>query len=242
MYQNVSENYGDAIAGPNRTFNLKLTENDIDIVDSLKSVQITAGSEEITICSAVSTYFDATIEKQDITLSGKEVTLQAGIEINGQVEYIPMGVYTIQNPRTQGNTISFTAYDRLASRCNGGYFSKIAYPADALDVLSEIESMTGITVDKTGLARGIQIQKRAVINEDTDGEEDTVSTTYVNPFDGYTYKETIGFIAGLFGKFAVCGRTGNVEFKWYTETGYTITADTFYDDFEESEDGFVWVG
>lgn len=239
MYQNVSENYGDAIAGPNRTFNLKLTENDIDIVDSLKSVQITAGSEEITICSAVSTYFDATIEKQDITLSGKEVTLQAGIEINGQVEYIPMGVYTIQNPRTQGNTISFTAYDRLASRCNGGYFSKIAYPADALDVLSEIESMTGITVDKTGLARGIQIQKRAVINEDTDGEEDTVSTTYVNPFDGYTYKETIGFIAGLFGKFAVCGRTGNVEFKWYTETGYTITADTFYDDFEESEDGFV---
>lgn len=37
MYQNVSENYGDAIAGPNRTFNLKLTENDIDIVDSLKS-------------------------------------------------------------------------------------------------------------------------------------------------------------------------------------------------------------
>lgn len=239
MYQNVSEYYGDAIAGPNRTFNMKLSENGIDIVDSLKSVQITAGSEEITIGSAVSTYFDATIEKQSVTLSGKEITLQAGIEINGELEYIPMGIYTIQNPRVQGNTISFTAYDRLTSRCNGGYFSKITYPADALDVLSEIESMTGIAFDRTGLTRGIQIQKRAVINEDVDSEEDTVITTYVNPFDGYTYKEAIGFIAGLYGKFAICGRTGNIEFRWYTETGYTITADTFYDDFEESEEGFV---
>lgn len=238
MYQ-ASEYYGDAIAGPNRTFNMKLSENGIDIVDSLKSVQITAGSEEITIGSAVSTYFDATIEKQSVTLSGKEITLQAGIEINGELEYIPMGIYTIQNPRVQGNTISFTAYDRLASRCNGGYFSKITYPADALDVLSEIESMTGIAFDRTGLARGIQIQKRAVINEDVDSEEDTVITTYVNPFDGYTYKETIGFIAGLFGKFAVSGRTGNIEFRWYSDTGYTITADTFYSDFEESEEGFV---
>lgn len=239
MYQGTSEYYGDAIAGPNRTFNMKLTENGIDIVDSLKSVQITAGSEEITIGSAVSTYFDATIEKQNVTLSGKEITLQAGIEINGEIEYIPMGIYTIQNPRVQGNTISFTAYDRLTSRCNGGYFSKITYPADALDVLSEIESMTGITVDKTGLARGVQIQKRTVINEDVDSEEDTVITTYVNPFDGYTYKETIGFIAGLFGKFAVCGRTGNIEYRWYADTGYTVTADTFYDDFEESEEGFI---
>lgn len=239
MYQNVSEYYGDAVAGPNRSFNLKLTENGIDIVGSLKSVQITSGSEEITIGSAISSYLDATIEKQEITLSGREVILQAGIEINGTYEYIPMGAYTIQNPRVQGNTISFTAYDRLTSRCNGGYFSKITYPIDALDVLSEIESMTGITIDKTGLARGIQIQKRAVINEDVDSEEDTVITTYVNPFDGYTYKEALGFIAGLYGKFAICGRTGNIEFRWYTETGYTITADTFYDDFEESEEGFA---
>lgn len=239
MYQNVSEYYGDAVAGPNRSFNLKLTENGIDIVGSLKSVQITSGSEEITIGSAISSYLDATIEKQEITLSGREVILQAGIEINGTYEYIPMGAYTIQNPRVQGNTISFTAYDRLTSRCNGGYFSKITYPIDALDVLSEIESMTGITIDKTGLARGIQIQKRAVINEDYDSEDGSVITTYVNPFDGYTYKETIGFIAGLFGKFAICGRTGNIEFRWYEDTGYTITADTFYSDFEESEEGFA---
>ena len=82
MYQ-ASEYYGDAIAGPNRSFNLKLTENGIDIVGSLKSVQITSGSEEITIGSAISSYLDATIEEQEITLSGREVILSAGIEING---------------------------------------------------------------------------------------------------------------------------------------------------------------
>lgn len=238
MYQ-ASKKFGDAIAGSNRKFNTRLLENEKVLVESVKNFTITSGAEEITIGSAVASYVQATIENKGIALSGKEVSLEIGVEVDGEMEYIPMGLYTIQNPKIESNKVTFTAYDRLASRCNGAYYSKLSYPTDAVDILAEISTMTGVAIDTSTLQRGIQINQRAIIedyNEETDESE--VITTYVNPFDGYTYKETIGFIAGLFGKFAICGRTGMIEFRWYQDISYEIPSNIFYNDLQETEESF----
>lgn len=240
MYQ-ASKYFGDAIAGPNRKFNTRLLENEKVLVESVKNFTITSGAEEITIGSAVASYVQATIENKGIALSGKEVSLEIGVEVDGDMEYIPMGLYTIQNPKIESNKVTFTAYDRLASRCNGAYYSKLGYPVDAVDILAEISTMTGVAIDISTLQRGIQINQRAII-EESDYNEETekseVITTYVNPFDGYTYKETIGFIAGLFGKFAICGRTGIIEFRWYQGIDYEIPSNIFYNDLQETEESF----
>lgn len=240
MYQ-ASKKFGDAIAGSNRKFNTRLLENEKVLVESVKNFTITSGAEEITIGSAVASYVQATIENKGIALSGKEVSLEIGVEVDGAMEYIPMGLYTIQNPKIESNKVTFKAYDRLASRCNGAYYSKLSYPTDAVDILAEISTMTGVAIDISTLQRGIQINQRAIIeegdyNEETDESE--VITTYVNPFDGYTYKETIGFIAGLFGKFAICGRTGMIEFRWYQDISYEIPSNIFYNDLQETEESF----
>lgn len=240
MYQ-ASKKFGDAIAGSNRKFNTRLLENEKVLVESVKNFTITSGAEEITIGSAVASYVQATIENKGIALSGKEVSLEIGVEVDGEMEYMPMGLYTIQNPKIESNKVTFTAYDRLASRCNGAYYSKLSYPTDAVDILAEISTMTGVAIDTFTLQRGIQINQRAIIeegdyNEETDESE--VITTYVNPFDGYTYKETIGFIAGLFGKFAICGRTGMIEFRWYQDISYEIPSNIFYNDLQETEESF----
>ena len=240
MYQ-ASKKFGDAIAGSNRKFNTRLLENEKVLVESVKNFTITSGAEEITIGSAVASYVQATIENKGIALSGKEVSLEIGVEVDGEMEYIPMGLYTIQNPKIESNKVTFTAYDRLASRCNGAYYSKLGYPVDAVDILAEISTMTCVAIDTSTVQRGIQINQRAIIeegdyNEETDESE--VITTYVNPFDGYTYKETIGFIAGLFGKFAICGRTGMIEFRWYQDISYEIPSNIFYNDLQETEESF----
>lgn len=240
MYQ-ASKKFGDAIAGSNRKFNTRLLENEKVLVESVKNFTITSGAEEITIGSAVASYVQATIENKGIALSGKEVSLEIGVEVDGEMEYIPMGLYTIQNPKIESNKVTFTAYDRLASRCNGAYYSKLSYPTDVVDILAEISTMTGVAIDTSTVQRGIQINQRAIIeegdyNEETDESE--VITTYVNPFDGYTYKETIGFIAGLFGKFAICGRTGMIEFRWYQGIDYEIPSNIFYNDLQETEESF----
>lgn len=240
MYQ-ASKKFGDAIAGSNRKFNTRLLENEKVLVESVKNFTITSGAEEITIGSAVASYAQATIENKGIALSGKEVSLEIGVEVDGEMEYIPMGLYTIQNPKIESNKVTFTAYDRLASRCNGAYYSKLGYPVDAVDILAEISTMTGVAIDISTLQRGIQINQRAIIEEgdyNEETEESEVITTYVNPFDGYTYKETIGFIAGLFGKFAMCGRTGMIEFRWYQGIDYEIPSNIFYNDLQETEESF----
>lgn len=240
MYQ-ASKKFGDAIAGSNRKFNTRLLENEKVLVESVKNFTITSGAEEITIGSAVASYVQATIENKGIALSGKEVSLEIGVEVDGDMEYIPMGLYTIQNPKIESNKVTFTAYDRLASRCNGAYYSKLGYPVDAVDILAEISTMTGVAIYISTLKRGIQINQRAIIEEgdyNEETEESEVITTYVNPFDGYTYKETIGFIAGLFGKFAICGRTGMIEFRWYQGIDYEIPSNIFYNDLQETEESF----
>ena len=240
MYQ-ASKKIGDAIAGSNRKFNTRLLENEKVLVESVKNFTITSGAEEITIGSAVASYVQATIENKGIALSGKEVSLEIGVEVDREMEYIPMGLYTIQNPKIESNKVTFTAYDRLASRCNGAYYSKLSYPTDAVDILAEISTMTGVAIDTSTLQRGIQINQRAIIEEgdyNEETEESEVITTYVNPFDGYTYKETIGFIAGLFGKFAMCGRTGMIEFRWYQGIDYEIPSNIFYNDLQETEESF----
>lgn len=240
MYQ-ASKKFGDAIAGSNRKFNTRLLENEKVLVESVKNFTITSGAEEITIGSAVASYVQATIENKGIALSGKEVSLEIGVEVDGDMEYIPMGLYTIQNPKIESNKVTFTAYDRLASRCNGAYYSQLGYPVDAVDILAEISTMTGVAIDISTLQRGIQINQRAIIEEgdyNEETEESEVITTYVNPFDGYTYKETIGFIAGLFGKFAICGRTGMIEFRWYQGIDYEIPSNIFYNDLQETEESF----
>lgn len=240
MYQ-ASKKFGDAIAGSNRKFNTRLLENEKVLVESVKNFTITSGAEEITIGSAVASYVQATIENKGIALSGKEVSLEIGVEVDGDMKYIPMGLYTIQNPKIESNKVTFTAYDRLASRCNGAYYSKLGYPVDAVDILAEISTMTGVAIDTSTLQRGIQINQRAIIEEgdyNEETEESEVITTYVNPFDGYTYKETIGFIAGLFGKFAICGRTGMIEFRWYQGIDYEIPSNIFYNDLQETEESF----
>lgn len=240
MYQ-ASKKFGDAIAGSNRKFNTRLLENEKVLVESVKNFTITSGAEEITIGSAVASYVQATIENKGIALSGKEVSLEIGVEVDGDMEYIPMGLYTIQNPKIESNKVTFTAYDRLASRCNGAYYSQLGYPVDAVDILAEISTMTGMAIDISTLQRGIQINQRAIIEEgdyNEETEESEVITTYVNPFDGYTYKETIGFIAGLFGKFAICGRTGMIEFRWYQGIDYEIPSNIFYNDLQETEESF----
>ena len=240
MYQ-ASKNFGDAIAGPNRKFNTRLLENGKVLVESVKSFTKTSGAEEITIGSAVASYIQATVENKGISLSGKEVSLEIGVEVDGEMEYIPMGLYTIQNPKIESNKVTFTAYDPLANKCNAAYYSKLEYPVDALDILDEISNMTGVPIDTSTLQRGIQIDQRTIIEEgdyDEVAEEDTIIMSFVNPFNGYTYKETIGFIAGLFGKFATCGRTGEIQFRWYQDITYEIQSNIFYNDLQETEESF----
>lgn len=120
-----------------------------------------------------------------------------------------------QKPTVDDGRITFTAYDRMAYKMSGYYLSNLLYPCDISEVCAEIETLTGIRMKNA--PSGINISKN---------------------FDGYTYRQAVGFIAGLTGKFATFDRNGVLDFRWYTTTDYSVGLNRSFDDVVVQENMF----
>lgn len=239
MYQ-ASEQFGEAILGTQRSFCVKITASGGETESGIRSIRQYSqanSAESVSIGGAVASYVEVEMWKPDFSLENTELTISIGMTLDGSPEWIPLGLFTVQKPENDDGFIRFVAYDRIQSKMGGAYFSDLAYPADGKQVLVEMAAKTGVTIRTDNLPDGVMIPKRAVIAEsgvDDDGNEIT-NTTYTTPFDGYTYREALGYIAALYGKFAVADRTGTIELRWYEQANYSINSARYYDDLTTNE-------
>lgn len=221
---------------------IEVDGNEVDT--SIHSILVSSAAnpgDYITIGGTVASSVQITMQKATRIMENTEFALYIGLDLGTKQEYVKMGMYTVQKPQSSDGQITFTAYDRMVSRLCGAFFSELTYPADGKKVLQEIAKLSGVPV--SGLATlpdGIVINQRAVISEsgtDDDGNPIT-TTTYQNPYDGYTYREALGYIAQLYGKFATINRDGAIELRWYTDVDYTVTASKYYDDLVTNDQNF----
>lgn len=79
---------------------------------------------------------------------GLEILPFIGIDINGNIEYTPLGKFTISEFDRDRNsqTTTVTANDEM-SLLEGPYLSKLKYPARIRDVALEIANLAGVEVD-----------------------------------------------------------------------------------------------
>lgn len=246
MYKNVSQEFGNIIADSGRTFKAKMVNgaNEITDVRSFTLYQAENGSDNIGIGGGIAGYIDCTIGNTDLPLENVEYDLYIGLKISGDIyEYVPVGKFIPKKPVIKSEVTTFTAYDRMMSNSfSAGFFSDIeSYPADVRDILLEIERQTGINVDISNLPSGLMIDKRAVITDsgvDEEGNE-LQNTTYEKPFTGYTIRETVCYIAQMFGRFAYIDRYGIVRFRWFEDCGLQYIESQYKDDVEQSESEFV---
>lgn len=220
MYTNVSEDFEKKIAGDGRTFRARITCEDTVITSGIVSIDMKCiagtGTDSLEIGGSSSTQVDITMVQPDISFTGREFLLEIGLMLNdGSIEYVKMGYYTAQKPSMDDGRITFTAYDRMASMMSGYYFSDLNYPCDVSEVCTEIESLTGITMKNA--PSGISISKK---------------------FDGYTYRQAVGFIAGLGGKFATFDRDGVLDFRWYETVSYSVGLNRSFNDVVVQENLF----
>lgn len=202
MYADVSKDFVVETEKPSRKFEARIKINGKWYTD-IKSLSIISGScdeDNITIGSAVSSYIEVTMSDIGELFENTEIELQYGIVISdGSIEYIPMGYFTVQRPEDDNGYVKFTAYDRMA-KLEKMYTSKLTYPATAIQVIDEICSQCGIIRETIGLG-----------------------TVYVQTKpEGYTCREVIGYMASLFGKFAVIGRNGKLQIRFYEDSGYNV--------------------
>ena len=114
MYQS-SEAFGNLVLQDSRTFKALITYDDVSITNA-KSIKFTGGAEgedDFSLGSTVSQYVTITIPDPGKAIEGHELLVQIGMEVNGLVEYIPMGYFTPGKPSRNEEQIEFTAYDRM---------------------------------------------------------------------------------------------------------------------------------
>lgn len=242
MYQ-ASTQYNTAIHEDGRTFRAKITIGTEEITDGFRSIKQSArscGGDYITIGGAVSSCVEVEMWAPSVPLKNQEFDLSIGLVAEGETEWVPMGKFTTTDPKDNDGILTFTAYDRIWSRMSGAYFSELTYPADGKAALAEMAAKTGVPIKTDNLPDGVMIPKREVVSEATVDEEgnETTNITYTTPFDGYTYREALGYIAQFYGKIATANRSGEVELRWYTETVCELRANQYYDDLIKSEQIF----
>lgn len=226
MYKS-SEKFSSAIErNGGRTFKPKLIFEKFELETEIKSVKYTGGSNgenQITIGSAVSAKLEIKANKVSHMLTKQNFTFNLGILCDDDsYEFVPMGVFNAEKPETNDYEINVTAYDNmvLAERT---YNSKLTYPTTTTAVMKEI-------CDAIGVSFETEIETITITNPSSEEGASNVA------FAGYTMREAIGYIAGLYGKFAIFNRLGNLEFRWYEDSDYDVAVNKTYSFTKDEQD------
>ena len=235
MYQGTSELFNEKIKASSRTFRARLvnTSDSTDVIEKgFRKLTIAQISNEdkrsLSIGGITASELNVEIDNLSGVITGKEFDVQIGLLLDAEqntYEWVSIGKFTAQKPTIKNNVTSFTAFDRFVSKLGGLYVSRLTYPASGKAILNEIATMSGVVINADGLT-DIMFPQKTVIN--SSGEN-----VSANPFDGFTYREAIGYVAMAYGKFATVNRNGEVDLRWYTDTNYRIEKNMSYDDIFE---------
>ncbi len=228
MYKKVSEKFKQMMERQGgRTFKIKLESSSFVIDSGIKKIVYTGGSsagDSITVGSAVSNYIEVVMEKVPHLITGQQISFYLGLEVDGAIEYMPMGIFKANKPEMTDYEIVFKAYDRM-TQAEKNYISDLKYPTDTVKVMQEI-------AQKLGIEFITNISPITLNNPSTEEGSSNIV------FAGYTIREAIGYIAGLYGKFAVFNRLGQLEFRWYEDNGFEIPTSKCYS-FTKNENNYT---
>ena len=162
-------------------------------------------NNEITIGNTCASSVTFSIYMPTVSLENKEITIFEGVKVGTEIKYIKLGIFTVTKQTSDGEYTSYEAYDRMY-KADMPYFSDMAFPSTDKAVLNEI-------CGKLGISLATNIVTTHTINDKP---------------QGYTYREIIGYIAMLQGCNAVINSDGNLELRWYKDSGYVLDGHKYY--------------
>lgn len=177
----------------------------IETLNNFKFLNMINPNNEITIGNTCSSSVTFSIYMPAISLENKEIAIFEGVKVDTEINYIKLGIFTVTKQTSDGEYTSYEAYDRMY-KADMPYFSDMVFPSTDKAILNEICGKLGIS-----LATSI-----------------TNTHTITDKPQGYTYREIIGYIAMLQGCNAVINANGNLELRWYKDSGYVLDGHKYY--------------
>ena len=142
----------------------------------------------------------------EINLENKELTLKIGADYNGSTYYINYGNFIVdsapEHDETNGKT-KIVAYDYMI-KFNKPYDDQVNYPCTLLQLLQNICSQAGVTLETT----------------DIDNRDFSVTD---NQFEGATLREVLQNIAKCAFSWARIGQDNKLYLDFFVETDNTET-------------------
>ena len=194
MYRTSSE-YKEKILEPTRKFeseikigNNTLTNEEVMSFNIEQSIQQDA---TFGIGNTISTAFNLVFFHNDIIKIDDTdiITAKLGLILNNEIEYIPMGIYNIDNIETNDTTTTVLAYDNMI-KFDVSYIENNEKPT-LYTVINRLIELTGVKFAGN-------------LNDYSDYE--------LTVLDNYTCREILGFIAGILGANATIDRNGDFNF------------------------------
>lgn len=176
-----------------------------ETLNNFKFQNIINPNNEITIGNTCASSVAFSIYMPTVSLENKEITIFEGVKVGTEIKYIKLGIFTVTKQTSDGEYTNYEAYDRMY-KADMPYFSDMAFPSTDKAILNEICGKLGIS-----LATNIV----------------TAHTISDKP-QGYTYREIIGYMAMLQGSNAVINADGNLELRWYKDSGYVLDGHKYY--------------
>ena len=176
-----------------------------DTLNNFKFQNMINPNNEITIGNTCASSVAFSIYMPTVSLENKEITIFEGVRVGAEIKYIKLGIFTVTKQTSDGEYTSYEAYDRMY-KADMPYFSDMTFPSTDKAILNEVCSKLGISL-ATNIAT-----------------EHTVS----DKPEGYTYREIIGYMAMLQGCNAVINADGNLELRWYKDSGYVLDGHKYY--------------
>lgn len=176
-----------------------------DTLNNFKFQNIINPNNEITIGNTCSSGVTFSIYMPTVSLENKEITIFEGVKVGAEIKYIKLGIFTVTKQTSDGEYTSYEAYDRMY-KADMPYFSDMAFPSTDKAILNEI-------CGKLGISLATNIVATHTINDKP---------------QGYTYREIIGYMAMLQGCNAVINADGNLELRWYKDSGYVLDGHKYY--------------
>lgn len=162
-------------------------------------------NNEITIGNTCASSVTFSIYMPQVSLENKEITIYEGVKVSNEIKYIKLGTFTVSKQTSNGEYTSYEAYDKMY-KADMPYSSDLVFPSTDKAILTEICGKLGIS-----LATNIV----------------TAHTVSDKP-QGYTMREIIGYMAMLQGCNAVINTDGNLELRWYKDSGYVLDGHKYY--------------
>lgn len=176
-----------------------------ETLNDFKFQNIINPNNEITIGNTCASSVTFSIYMPAISLENKEITIFEGVKVGKEINYIKLGIFTVTKQTSDGEYTSYEAYDRMY-KADMPYFSDMAFPSTDKAILNEI-------CGKLGISLATNIATAHTINDKP---------------QGYTYREIIGYMAMLQGCNAVINADGNLELRWYKDSGYVLDGHKYY--------------